>query len=97
MMSASATTSATRRIADLGLDDLDGKSVRAQTVEIAAVAAVAVDQRVDDANTRTLTNQLMGDVRADEPKTAGDHADGGRQVGVRLHPTMLEMSACKDR
>ena len=43
------------RVADLGLDDLD-----VEAVDVAAVATVPVDQRVDDPHARTLANQCDG-------------------------------------
>ena len=85
-MSASATDVGDRAIADLGLDDLD-----AEALDVAAVASVAVDQGVDDPHPGALADQLVSDVGADETEPAGDHADGGRQVGARGHPMMLEI------
>ena len=58
-------------VPDLGDHDLD-----VDVVDVAAIAAMTFDQRIDDAHGRATPGQLMDEVGADETQPAGHDAHG---------------------
>ena len=60
------------RLADLRLDDLD-----VEPFDVATVAAVPVDQGVDDRDVGAMLDQPMREVRADEAEATGHNARSG--------------------